>query len=130
MTVRQVPEHPSPGEMPPLRPPARRTIEDLAAQVAELEERVEHLTTALANRPRIEHAVGMIMLLMPCDADLGFQALRSVSQHTNRKVRDVAEEITNCAATGRPLPAELMDALTVVLPRRPTRATAASDEPS
>ncbi|NAZ84491.1 ANTAR domain-containing protein, partial [Kineococcus sp. R8] len=86
--------------------------------------------TALANRPRIEHAVGMIMLLMPCDADLGFQALRSVSQHTNRKVRDVAEEITNCAATGRPLPAELMHALTVVLPPRPTRATAASDGPS
>jgi len=85
-------------------------------RIVALEDHVAHLQLALDNRPLIEHAVGMIMLLMPCTEDIAFAALRHVSQNTNRKLRDVAALITEAASAGRPLAADLMAALHEVMP--------------
>jgi len=86
----------------------------------ELEVRVEQLEQALHNRPRIEHAVGMIMMLMPCDEPMAVAALKQVSMTTNRKLIDVADLITSSIARGAQLPTDVADALALVLPpRRP-----------
>jgi len=93
-------------------------------RIAELQARVEQLQTALDNRPFIEHAVGMIMMLMPCTDDVAFAALTRVSQNTNRKLREVAAVITSAASSGRPLPADLVAALSEVMPPQARHARA------
>jgi hypothetical protein len=48
------------------------------------------LREALASRPVIEQAKGMVMLLRGCTAGEAFGVLVTVSQLTNVKLRDVA----------------------------------------
>ena len=50
------------------------------------------LEEALASRAVIEQAKGILMATHRCDADAAFARLRSESQNTNRKVRDVAAD--------------------------------------
>ena len=45
----------------------------------------------------IEQAKGVLMRDHQCDAEEAFEMLRHASQHTNRKVRDVAAAIVNDA---------------------------------
>ncbi|MEV0074482.1 MULTISPECIES: ANTAR domain-containing protein [unclassified Amycolatopsis] len=52
--------------------------------------KVKQLEDALATRPVIEQAKGMLMVLRTCSADDAFTALREISQHTNVKLHDVA----------------------------------------
>ncbi|MEW2502470.1 ANTAR domain-containing protein [Amycolatopsis sp. NPDC047767] len=52
--------------------------------------KVKRLEDALATRPVIEQAKGMLMVLRSWSADDAFTALREVSQHTNVKLHDVA----------------------------------------
>lgn len=56
---------------------------DLAAQ----------LRAAMASRAGIEQAKGIIMATVGCDADTAFERLVQQSQHENRKLREVAEEL-------------------------------------
>jgi len=84
---------------------------DTEAEVAQLRATVEQLQTALDNRPRIEHAVGMLMVLMSCSQDVAVFTLKRVSQYTNRKVIDVADLMTGSVSTRTPLPQDLGDAL-------------------
>lgn len=53
----------------------------------------EHLERALATRGVIDQAKGILMGQRRCSADEAFQILVEVSQQTNRKLRDVAEEL-------------------------------------
>jgi GAF domain-containing protein len=62
------------------------------------------LEEAMANRSVIEQAKGAVMATMAVDADGAFDALRRVSQHENRKLRELAVEVVDAAAAGRPLP--------------------------
>ena len=50
------------------------------------------LEEALVSRAVIEQAKGILMATQRCDADAAFARLRSESQNTNRKVRDVAAD--------------------------------------
>jgi GAF domain-containing protein len=60
----------------------------------------EQLRTALASRAVIEQAKGVLMRDHECDAEHAFEMLKHASQHTNRKVRDVAVAILNDAIRG------------------------------
>jgi GAF domain-containing protein len=57
----------------------------------------EHLEKALATRGVIDQAKGMLMGARRCNADEAFQLLVDLSQQTNRKLRDVAQEMVNSA---------------------------------
>ncbi len=54
---------------------------------------LDQLREALTTLPVIEQAKGMIMLLCHLSADEAFIALRTISQHTNVKLHDVAAVI-------------------------------------
>jgi AmiR/NasT family two-component response regulator len=47
----------------------------------------------MASRAVIEQAKGVIMATTRCSADEAFRVLAEQSQHENRKLREVAEEI-------------------------------------
>lgn len=65
---------------------ARRTIADLEAQVV-------HLETALTSSREIGAAIGVLMNQRHIDADAAFGLLRTVSQNSHRKLRDVASDV-------------------------------------
>ncbi|MEU4670402.1 ANTAR domain-containing protein [Amycolatopsis sp. NPDC023774] len=72
--------------------------------------KVEQLEAALATRPVIEQAKGM--LVRSWTEDEAFEALREVSQHTNVKLHDVATVVVASGAGAKPeLPAEIADAV-------------------
>lgn len=58
-------------------------------------ERIDQLTEALESREVIAQAKGIIMAKESCDAEEAFAVLRRISQHTHRKLRDVATEIVD-----------------------------------
>jgi hypothetical protein len=51
---------------------------------------VEQLNTALENRQVIGQAQGLLMRHLGCDSERGFHLLKTASQNTNTKLRDVA----------------------------------------
>lgn len=65
----------------------------LARRLAEREARARHLEIALSSRSTIDQAIGIIMGQTGRDPGEAFELLRTQSQHTNRKLRDVAAEI-------------------------------------
>ncbi|MFI9011525.1 GAF and ANTAR domain-containing protein [Actinosynnema sp. NPDC053489] len=54
---------------------------------------VDHLTTAIGTRHTIGLAQGLLMHHFSCDTDSSFTILRTASQNTNRKLRDVAADL-------------------------------------
>ena len=52
------------------------------------------LRVAMASRATIEQAKGIIMATTGCDADTAFRRLVQQSQHENRKLREIADELT------------------------------------
>jgi hypothetical protein len=65
-----------------------------------LQAEVAQLRAAMASRASIEQAKGILMLLTSCSDQVAFDLLAHISSHTHRKVRDVAQVITE-SATGR-----------------------------
>ena len=55
--------------------------------------RVEHLTAALQTNRTIGVAMGVLMARLGIAQDEAFERLRLVSQATNRKLRDIADEV-------------------------------------
>ncbi|MEZ0491084.1 GAF and ANTAR domain-containing protein [Kineococcus sp. TBRC 1896] len=80
-----------------------------AAALAEVGERADNLQIALQSRAVIEQAKGVLMGRHGVDADEAFTMLATQSQHGNRKLRVVAEEVvaevvrTAAAAASAPL---------------------------
>jgi ANTAR domain len=70
-------------------------------------EEVGHIQAALDSRDIIGQAKGIVRLLAGTDSDTAFAALCRLSQDTNRKIRDVATTIADCAATGDALPEDI-----------------------
>ena len=64
------------------------------------QELAAQLEQALVSRATIEQAKGILMVTQRCDPDEAFALLRSRSQASNRKLRDVAAEIVRTAMTG------------------------------
>ena len=71
-------------------------------EIAALSRQIEQLQQALASRDVIGQAKGILMERYRITADEAFEKLRLASQHANRKLNSLAEEL---AATGQwPLP--------------------------
>ena len=64
----------------------------------------DQLREALATRDLIGQAKGMIMVTNGCDADEAFEVLRRASQHSNRKLRDVAADMIEKLSGPKPAP--------------------------
>ncbi|WP_329273151.1 ANTAR domain-containing protein [Streptomyces sp. NBC_01451] len=95
-----------------------------AEQVRRLQAEVAQLQQAIESRPVIDQARGILMAVEACTADQAWNALRDASQHTNTKLRDVAEALV-AASTGGPPPAQpVRTALRDAVRRQHARAQA------
>ena len=66
---------------------------DLAAPTVDPDPEVAQLRAALVSNRRISMAVGIVMRDQNVDEDQAFAYLRRTSQDSNRKLRDVAEDV-------------------------------------
>jgi len=62
-------------------------------EVDRLRALVGQLTHALTTRPVINQAKGILMAQEGCTPDEAFDILREASQHRNRPLRDIAQEL-------------------------------------
>ncbi|WP_432135395.1 MULTISPECIES: ANTAR domain-containing protein [unclassified Streptomyces] len=91
----------------------RGTPDETAAQ---LREEVDQLKEAVASHAVVDQAIGMVVALGRVSPDQAWTVLREVSQHTNIKLRNVAELILLWGRTGR-MPLEIHAALEDCLDR-------------
>ncbi|GAA4073628.1 ANTAR domain-containing protein [Streptomyces shaanxiensis] len=83
-------------------------------RILELEEEVGQLKEAVVSHAVVDQAIGMVVALGRVAPDQGWAVLKEVSQHTNIKLRRVAELILSWGRDGRMPPeigVELEDAL-------------------
>ncbi|MEV5440712.1 ANTAR domain-containing protein [Streptomyces sp. NPDC052682] len=83
-------------------------------RILQLQEEVQQLKEAVVSHAVVDQAIGMIVALGRVSPDEGWAVLRQISQHTNVKLRNVAEMILIWGRTGAMAPeirAELEDAL-------------------
>ena len=71
-----------------------------AVAFANVSEAARNMQTAMESRAAIEQAKGIIMARAGCDADTAFGLMVQQSQYENRKLRDIAAELVERAATG------------------------------
>ncbi|MDH6215497.1 AmiR/NasT family two-component response regulator [Streptomyces pseudovenezuelae] len=84
-----------------------------------LRQEVQQLRRAIASRPVIDQARGVLMATHTCTSDEAWEVLREASQLSNTKLRTVAAAVTAGARTGGPrLSPELRSALRTALARR------------
>ncbi|MCI3273769.1 ANTAR domain-containing protein [Streptomyces sp. 7R015] len=91
-----------------------REPEDDTDRIFALEEEVDQLKEAVASHAVVDQAIGMVVALGRVSPDQGWAVLKDVSQHTNIRLRNVAELILIWGRTGEMPPeirAELEDAL-------------------
>ncbi|MEU8717640.1 ANTAR domain-containing protein [Streptomyces sp. NPDC048663] len=96
---------PVPRDMPGLVRQA-----EVARQIAQLKEEIDQLQEAIASHAVIDQAIGVVISLGKLCPEQGFEVLRTVSQHTNTKLRKVAALIVNWPGGG-PLPDAVHQAL-------------------
>jgi ANTAR domain/PAS fold len=92
-TVIDLTDSPEPGKAPD--------------RTAALEAEVGQMRAAMASRAAIEQAKGILMLLTSCSDQVAFDLLAHISSHTHRKVRDVAQVLTESASGHARLPADV-----------------------
>ncbi|MFF8732747.1 ANTAR domain-containing protein [Streptomyces sp. NPDC015171] len=83
-------------------------------RVAALQAEVDQLKEALFSHAVVDQAIGMMVALGRVTPDQGWQVLKEVSQHTNIKLRHIAELILiwgRCGDIPAEISAELEDAL-------------------
>jgi hypothetical protein len=91
-----------------------------ADRVHALEAEVDQLRAAMASRATIEQAKGILMLLTSCSAQVAFDLLAHISSHTHRKVRDVAQSITESASGTARLPDDICAIIRDACPPTPS----------
>ncbi|MEU9286293.1 ANTAR domain-containing protein [Streptomyces sp. NPDC048275] len=69
-------------------------------QIVELREEVDQLKEAVTSHATVDQAIGMMVALGRVTPDQGWAVLREVSQHTNIKLRTVAEMILEWGRRG------------------------------
>lgn len=74
----------------------------LAVRDSQQRELTGQLEQALQSRSVIDQAIGVLMAQQRCTAETGFDLLRQQSQHSNRKLREVAAEIINRYTSHQP----------------------------
>ncbi|MDH6627213.1 response regulator NasT [Streptomyces sp. LBL] len=83
-----------------------------AEQLRLLQDEVEQLRQALASRPVIDQARGILMATHSCTSDEAWTILRQTSQLSNTKLRTVAAAVTaSTGSDGTPPPEEIRNAL-------------------
>jgi small nuclear ribonucleoprotein (snRNP)-like protein len=100
-----------------------------ADQIFQLQEQVRQLKEAVVSHAVVDQAIGMVVALGRVDPGQGWAVLKEVSQHTNVKLRNVAELILVWGRTGA-LPGEIRTALEEALDRHgPTQIPGAPPRP-
>ncbi|MFE2046963.1 ANTAR domain-containing protein [Streptomyces sp. NPDC059459] len=113
---------PGPRAEPPPEPEPHPAPSAVAAERSErlrvLQEEVAQLRRAIASRPVIDQARGVLMALHACTSDEAWHILREASQLSNTKLRTVAAAVTASAESdGPPPPPEVRSALRTALGR-------------
>ncbi|MFE0811142.1 ANTAR domain-containing protein [Streptomyces sp. NPDC058794] len=85
-------------------------------QIFELQEQVRQLKEAVVSHAVVDQAIGMVVVLGRVTPDQGWIVLKEVSQHTNIKLRNVAEMILIWGRAGV-MPPEIRAALEEALDR-------------
>ncbi|MEV5433621.1 ANTAR domain-containing protein [Streptomyces sp. NPDC052701] len=83
-------------------------------RILQMQEEIQQLKEAVVSHAVVDQAIGMIVALGRVAPDEGWAVLKEVSQHTNIKLRNVAELILLWGRSGVMPPqigAELEDAL-------------------
>jgi anti-anti-sigma regulatory factor len=112
--LRATTHRPGPASRPSAPEPAAAPSE----RVHVLEEEVEQLRRAIASRPVIDQARGVLMALHACTSEEAWHLLREASQLSNTKLRTVAAAVTASAESdGPPPPPEIRAALRTALAR-------------
>ncbi|MBL1086526.1 ANTAR domain-containing protein [Streptomyces actinomycinicus] len=73
--------------------------EQLAGKIGQLQREIGQLQEAVVSHAVIDQAIGVVVSLGGLPPDQGFGVLRTVSQTTNIKLRDVAEQIVGWPAS-------------------------------
>jgi hypothetical protein len=107
VTLRWIRRRPQPAYLTTARLLVERAAdmlhrERLAAALTAAVERADNLELALKSNREIGQAVGILMATRKVTAEQAFDLLRRISQHTNRKVQDIAAEV--CTTGIRDLP--------------------------
>lgn len=76
----------------------------LALRMASCNDLTEQLRSSMASRVVIDQALGVIMATERCPQDKAFAILRSISQNTNVKLRDLATSIVTSVSGEPPSP--------------------------
>ncbi|GAB2751130.1 ANTAR domain-containing protein [Streptomyces bullii] len=117
--LRATPHLPAPRPGPPPEPASSAVALERAEQLLLLQEEVDQLRQAIASRPVIDQARGILMATHGCTSDEAWHILREASQLSNTKLRTVAAAVTASAkADGPAPPPELRTALRRALERR------------
>ena len=70
-----------------------------ATEIREQHELTENLQAALDSRGVIERAKGILMARQGIDAETAFKALRQASMDSNRKLREIAQDLVEATAS-------------------------------
>lgn len=66
-------------------------------RLGDCQEELDQLRDALASRPVIDQAKGVLVAQTGCTPEEAFERLRQASQRENRKLRDVARRVVESA---------------------------------
>ncbi|WP_232838989.1 ANTAR domain-containing protein [Streptomyces triticisoli] len=89
---------------------------DAADRLRELQKEVEQLKEAVTSHAVVDQAIGMVVALGRITPDQGWTVLKEVSQHTNVKLRNIAEMVLVWGRTGE-MPEEVRAELENALDR-------------
>ena len=64
-------------------------------QLAAAAREIEHLKSALESARTIGAAIGIVMAMQKITYDAAFAMLAAVSQHQNRNLREIADDVVN-----------------------------------
>jgi ANTAR domain len=73
--------------------PVRAELEQLRTELAAAQTKIENLEIALRSSRQIGAAVGVLMHQQRLTQDAAFEVMVAVSQHTQRKLRDIAADV-------------------------------------
>ncbi|MFF7557866.1 ANTAR domain-containing protein [Streptomyces olivaceus] len=92
------------------------TVDGDPEQLFRLQEQVRQLKEAVVSHAVVDQAIGVVVVLGSVSPDEGWIVLKEVSQHTNIKLRNVAETMLIWGRTGV-MPPEIRAALEDTLDR-------------
>ena len=84
------------------RHPLVAEIERLRADLAAAHTKIDNLEIALRTSREIGMAIGVVMTIHRVTAEAAFDLLRLASQHTHRKLRDIAADVLYTGAIEAP----------------------------